>query len=246
MALTMAWGLLSILTCVLVIVAFVQPQWIGDTETSPGYGHLGVFQNCYPDSLTGMYTCSGSVASFSTILNNGMKAATVFVGLACIAMMLTVLLLLLFACFKRGNLYFVGGILEAVACVFLFLGCIIYPSGWKQLEVQTICGSDSTEYNLGDCGMRWAYILAIVGIFDAGLLAVLAFFLGSRRPTYELYTATTGTVSRSEFNGYGGESVSRKSTNIQPMLVTVPADGSEFGTGPSIRRSTGGPGNYQL
>jgi len=81
----------------------------------------------------------------------------------------------------------------------MFLGCVIFPSGWKQQEIQAICGDTSTEYNLGLCGIRWAYILAILGIIDAAFLAVLAFFLASKRPKYDMHTTATGTVTRCKY-----------------------------------------------
>jgi hypothetical protein len=40
-----------------------------------------------------------------------------------------------------------------------------------------VCGQDTGKYKRGLCEIRWAYILSIVLIFDAFILAVLAFFL---------------------------------------------------------------------
>ena len=82
-----------------------------------------------------------------------------------------------------------------LSAIFLFLACVIYPSGWDNDELQTICGPDSGKYRMGDCNIRWAYILAILGIFDAGILAVLAFFLASKRAKIEMYTAS-GAVTK--------------------------------------------------
>ena len=62
----------------------------------------------------------------------------------------------------------------------MFLGCIIYPLGWDADEVQRICGHDADEFDLDECGIRWAYILAIVGIFDVLALGILAFVLAGR------------------------------------------------------------------
>lgn len=120
-ALTVAWGILSILFCVLVIVAFVQPQWIGDTPESPGYGHVGLFAHCYPDDLSGTYSCNGDLSNFNAILNDSFKAATVLTGVAALLMMLTVVSLLLFFCFKKGNIYFICGVMEAIAGKYCIL-----------------------------------------------------------------------------------------------------------------------------
>ena len=80
----------------------------------------------------------------------------------------------------------------------MFLACVIYPAGWNHFEVKTICGSEADEFRLGECSIRWAYILAILGIFDAAVLAILAFFLAAKRAKIEIYS-TTGTVTKCEY-----------------------------------------------
>ena len=77
----------------------------------------------------------------------------------------------------------------------MFLACVIYPSGWENDELQKICGESSGKYRMGDCNIRWAYILAILGIFDAAILAILAFFLASKRAKIEMYTSS-GAVTK--------------------------------------------------
>ena len=79
---------------------------------------------------------------------------------------------------------------------------MIYPSGWDNSELEKICGKDSGRYRTGDCNIRWAYILAILGIFDAAILAVLAFFLASKRAKIEMYSAT-GAVTKCKYNILG-------------------------------------------
>jgi hypothetical protein len=54
---------------------------------------------------------------------------------------------------------------------------VIFPSGWDHMYVRRICGEDAGDYDIGKCEMRWAYILAIIGIFDILMLAILAFVL---------------------------------------------------------------------
>ena len=82
----------------------------------------------------------------------------------------------------------------------MFLACVIYPAGWKHAEVTAICGTEADEYKLGDCNIRWAYILGILGIFDAFVLALLAFFLAAKRAKIEVYS-TTGTVTKCKYCG---------------------------------------------
>jgi len=219
-AVAVLWGLLSIIWCILNLVAFVQPQWIGDTEDSVGYGHIGVFQTCQPDTLRKKYVCEGSFTDFDTIINDPMKACTFFVGVSALLMLIVVAALLLFFCFKKTAVFIFSGILQLFSAIFMLLACIIFPAGWKHARVQAICGPDAEDYRLGDCNIRWAYILAILGIFDAAVLAILAFFLAAKRAKIEIYS-TTGTVTKSELNGYS-ETVSKRSIPIQPQVVAVP------------------------
>ncbi|MGH0175595.1 UNVERIFIED_CONTAM: hypothetical protein FKN15_070847 [Acipenser sinensis] len=67
------------------------------------------------------------------------------------------------------------------SAVCLVLGCMIFPNGWDSEAVRDMCGDDTDKYTLGNCSVRWAYILAIIGILDALILSFLAFVLGNRQ-----------------------------------------------------------------
>ncbi|KAF5912248.1 hypothetical protein HPG69_013415 [Diceros bicornis minor] len=58
---------------------------------------------------------------------------------------------------------------------------MIFPDGWDSDEVKRMCGEKTDKYTLGACSVRWAYILAIIGILDALILSFLAFVLGNRQ-----------------------------------------------------------------
>lgn len=88
-----------------------------------------------------------------------------------------------------------------LSAIFMFLACVIYPNGWGSSEVLEICGTTASEYRLGECSIRWAYILAMLGIFDAAALALLAFFLAAKRAKIEIYS-TTSTVTKCRFSSY--------------------------------------------
>jgi len=66
--------------------------------------------------------------------------------------------------------------------ILMFLGCVIYPAGWHHLFVRRICGDDSGDYAIGQCEMRWAFILAIIGFFVILMLAIMAFCLACNQP----------------------------------------------------------------
>lgn len=58
---------------------------------------------------------------------------------------------------------------------------MIYPDGWDSDEVKRMCGQRTDKYTLGNCTVRWAYILAIISIMDSLILSLVAFSLGSRQ-----------------------------------------------------------------
>lgn len=68
--------------------------------------------------------------------------------------------------------------------VCLVLGCLIFPNGWDAEVIRDMCGEDTGRYSLGNCSVRWAYILAIIGILDALILSFLAFVLGNRQSDF--------------------------------------------------------------
>lgn len=45
----------------------------------------------------------------------------------------------------------------------MIVGCVAFPFGWNSSEVRKICGPDANRFELGLCGIRWAYPLAIIG-----------------------------------------------------------------------------------
>lgn len=45
----------------------------------------------------------------------------------------------------------------------MIVGCVAFPFGWNSNEFRKICGPESNRFDLGLCGIRWAYPLAIIG-----------------------------------------------------------------------------------
>lgn len=74
-----------------------------------------------------------------------------------------------------------GGAGSRLSALCLVLGCMIFPDGWDAETIRDMCGAKTGKYSLGDCSVRWAYILAIIGILNALILSFLAFVLGNRQ-----------------------------------------------------------------
>uniref|UniRef100_A0A1I8IH12 Lipoma HMGIC fusion partner-like 3 protein n=1 Tax=Macrostomum lignano TaxID=282301 RepID=A0A1I8IH12_9PLAT len=164
-----------------IVVVVAQPQWIGDTSSSPGVGFFGLIRYCQLYQTGTNLVCDGRLDDFSTILNDAFRAATVMSGLAALLALTTIVLMILFFFVRTPEWVFrICGTVLAVTCLFSLLGCVIYPSGWDHAKVRSVCGSNADKFNPGSCGIRWAFILAILSIFDSLVLAILAFVLGSR------------------------------------------------------------------
>lgn len=63
---------------------------------------------------------------------------------------------------------------------FLVVGVLAFPGGWSDPSVQEVCGPSARHFYPGQCGLRWAYILAMIGVADVLVLAALAFTLAVR------------------------------------------------------------------
>jgi hypothetical protein len=114
-AVCVLWAVLTIIWATFNVVVFVQPQWIGDTPESPGYGHHGVYKSCYPNNIELRYDCDGSFTDFDSLINDAYRATTFFVGVSALLMLISVAALLLFFCFKKTAVFMLVGIFEIIS-----------------------------------------------------------------------------------------------------------------------------------
>lgn len=210
------WGIFTICFAIFNIVVFIQPQWIGDTDDSPGAGYFGLYQYCELLQSGQLLSCSGQFDQFSTILSVPFRIAAVFIGISALVVLICICCMLLFFFMNSAKVYLICGWIQVISGLCMFLGCIIFPVGWDNIDVQRICGADATVFQIGQCGIRWAYILAIIGIFDIFVLAILAFVLASRQAKWPQAAPSY----KSEMGGFR-DTESKHSIAIQPV-VSVP------------------------
>lgn len=194
-AVGISWAVLTCCFLIINIIVFIEPQWIGDTDSSPGTGWVGLYELCELVNSGSTEICQGSFQDFTTILTDAFRASTFFIGVSCLIIFLCILLFCLFLFCDDSHVFIVCGVLQGISTVFMFLGCVIFPHGWDNFFVKRICGDNCGRFNIGQCGMRWSYILAIIGIFDILILTVLAFVLAARQAEkiteYEYQTMST-------------------------------------------------------
>lgn len=223
-AIGVLWGIFTVCYAIITIVAFVQDQWIGDSTLSKGPGNFGLFRWC-TDSQDGREICRGRLDDFSSILSPAFRAATVFIGIAVIIILLCIVALVLFFMCSSSDVFKICGSMQILSGLCLAVGILCYPAGWDNPEVKGVCGPEADNYSIGNCRVRWAYILAIVAFFDSIILGCLAFTLAGKKvkfhdePAYMSHSLYKGEIN----GGYIGDNQSlagsRKSMNLQPVML---------------------------
>lgn len=112
------WGVFTICFAIINIVVFLQPQWIGDTETSPGTGYFGLFEYCeLYQSGTSLF-CSGRFDKFSSILSDAFKAASFFVGFSALIILVCICCMLLFFFMSASVVYMICGWIQILSGLY--------------------------------------------------------------------------------------------------------------------------------
>ncbi|XP_035634502.1 LHFPL tetraspan subfamily member 4 protein isoform X1 [Oncorhynchus keta] len=186
-AIGVLWAIFTICLAIINVVVFIQPYWIGDSVNTPHAGYFGLFHYCVGTGNSNReLTCQGTFAEFSSIPSSAFKAATFFVLLSMVLILGCIACFILFFFCNTATVYKTCAWMQLLCAVCLILGCMIFPDGWDSEVVRDMCGEETGKYTLGNCSVRWAYMLAIVGIMDALILSFLAFVLGNRQNDFQL------------------------------------------------------------
>uniref|UniRef100_A0A8C6Q4K6 LHFPL tetraspan subfamily member 4 n=1 Tax=Nothobranchius furzeri TaxID=105023 RepID=A0A8C6Q4K6_NOTFU len=188
-AIGVLWAIFTICFAIVNVVVFIQPYWIGDSVKTTQTGYFGLFHYCVskePGAGSRELYCAGSFSDFSSIPSGAFKAASVFVLLSMVLILSCIACMALFFFCNTSTVYKTCAWMQLLCGVCLVLGCMIFPDGWDAEVIQDMCGEQSGKYSLGNCSVRWAYMLAIMGILDALILSFLAFVLGNRQTDFYL------------------------------------------------------------
>lgn len=181
-AIGVLWAIFTICFAIINVVVFIQPYWIGDSVNTPKPGYFGLFHYCVGNGGGNReFTCRGSFTDFSTIPSGAFKAAAFFVLLSMVLILGCITCFALFFFCNTATVYKICAWMQLCAALCLVLACMIFPDGWDAETIRDMCGDKTGKYSLGDCSIRWAYILAIIGILNALILSFLAFVLGNRQ-----------------------------------------------------------------
>ena len=105
------WFILTTCFTLALIIVFIQPNWVGDTQESPNRVYFGLYRFCI--RLKYDYYCFGTWKNMATFESTAIRAACILIGIS---------ILLLFICI-------------AVNFLSVFIKCerIFHLCGWLQL-----------------------------------------------------------------------------------------------------------------
>lgn len=179
------WAVCTLCFAIIQVVILIQPSWVG-TEASlhqgrgpePPSGTLGLFEVCV-ESDWPVPDCRGGLSTLSPLPS--FQSVAVLVGLSLWAVWTSVLCLVLFRFCSAATVYKICAWLQLTAGFCLALACLLFPDSWESPEMRALCGDHVTSFSPGRCSVHWAYILAVLGVLDAAILATLAFVLANRQ-----------------------------------------------------------------
>lgn len=174
------WAVFTMSCAIIDIIVFVQPQWLGDTEMSRGTGYFGLWKSCRLLQDGQDLLCSGKLNDLSSIQTTAFKLSTIFVALSVCFILFCIISMLAFFFAHPCTVFRTCGYLQFICAVLLLCGVVIFPAGWDSPGVKEVCGPEAGSYSVGQCSIRWAYILAIIGVVDCFVLSILAFVLGTQ------------------------------------------------------------------
>ena len=127
---------------------------------------------------------------------------------------------------RSSDVFKICGSMQFMSGLSLLIGLLSFPAGWDNDEVRGVCGPKADDYKLGSCGVRWAFALAVIALFDTIILGFLAFTLATKKlkvmleePAYMNPSMYHGEINP----GFMGDNLSiagsRKSGGLQPVML---------------------------
>ncbi|KAH8378911.1 hypothetical protein KR009_002049 [Drosophila setifemur] len=229
-AIGVLWAIFTICYAIIGIVAFVTPEWIGDPDND-GAGRLGLWQQCQRDEI--FDNCRRRWESMFTVPTYSFQLATFFMLGAIALALLTIFFLVCLLFMKSTRVFHICGWMQIISALCMIVACAAFPFGWNSDDFRKICGPEANRFELGLCGIRWAYPLAIIGCIDGVVLATLAFILATRHVRLQPDPIYQNSLYKGEINNaYLTDAISlagsRKSNpritglNLQPILLVAP------------------------
>ncbi|XP_048873199.1 LHFPL tetraspan subfamily member 3 protein isoform X1 [Brienomyrus brachyistius] len=179
------WAVCTLCFAVIEVVILVQPSWVGTRElhyeggaSPPPAGTLGLFEVCL-ESDWPVPECRGSLATLTPL--PAFQSPAVLVCISLTMVWVSVGCLVLFRFCNAATVYKICAWLQLTAGFCLALACVLFPDSWDCSEMRGLCGEGVSSFSPGNCTVHWGFVLAMLGVLDAAILATLAFVLGNRQ-----------------------------------------------------------------
>lgn len=179
------WAVCTLCFAIIEVVVLVQPSWVGTRELHyqsgtkpPTSGTLGLFEVCL-ESDWPVPECRGSLGTLTPLPS--FQSPAVLVCMSLTMVWASVGCLCLFRFCNAATVYKICAWLQLTAGFCLALACVLFPDSWDCAEMRALCGEAVSSFSPGNCSVHWAFILAMLGVLDAAILATLAFVLGNRQ-----------------------------------------------------------------
>uniref|UniRef100_A0A3P8YSU7 LHFPL tetraspan subfamily member 4b n=1 Tax=Esox lucius TaxID=8010 RepID=A0A3P8YSU7_ESOLU len=184
-AVGMLWAVCSLCFAIIEVVILVQPSWVGTRNIQyqgrgpvPKTGTLGLFEVCVESDRL-VPECRGSLSTLTPL--PAFHSPAVLVCMSLTMVWASVGCLCLFRFCNAATVYKICAWLQLTAGFCLVLACMLFPDSWDCADMRDLCGERVTSFSPGNCSIHWAFVLALLGVLDAAILATLAFVLGNRQ-----------------------------------------------------------------
>lgn len=141
-AIGVLWGIFTICYAIISVVAFVTPEWMGDTMGSENPARFGLWSSCFFGSAVGVAEdCQGRLDDLSSIPSLPGKVATILAALSVLVALLTIVAMLLFFFVTSTKVFYLCGWLQVFSGKILtnFRLCMKIYAGYQiSLDKPTI------------------------------------------------------------------------------------------------------------
>lgn len=196
------WMVLSVVATLAVIAGIMTPKWLhgrpelfNDVEYNYTTQHIppeamyrpsiGIYNRCKKihksigaDPVLNCYTY---VKDFMEIPSDAWKACLVFLCFGTFLLSVVVIMSLVGFCaqsIRKKSIFQLGGVIQAIAALFLVIGLVLYPAGWNSETVDKLCTRRQVQkpgaFILNDCSLGWAFYAVLGGTLSSFLCSLLS------------------------------------------------------------------------
>lgn len=121
-AIGVLWGIFTICYAIIAVVAFVTPEWMGETSGSESPARFGLWSSCsYGNSAGVVEDCQGRLDDLSTIPSLFGKVATILAAISVLVALITIVAMLLFFFIASTKVFHLCGWMQVISGRHIFL-----------------------------------------------------------------------------------------------------------------------------